>query len=148
MAFTFLSSTLQGSKRAAEVPLCAAISSAMLLYRLKATFTRDLHPFPTVHPACKYDYSLVTPTTGDNDTVSTDSVWHVEVAHAATTGSLLVRFGDWRGAATVWLIKPERSEWRTGAAKRDLVELLEYLCSPQCSHPYDGTVAGSVGLEP
>lgn len=125
----------------AEVPLCAAISSAMLLYRLRATFTLGLiFLVPPNRPAFKDDLGLITPMAGD--TVSTDSVWHVQIAHAAT--GLLVRFGDWHGAAAVWLKEPGRSEWKTGAAKRDLAELLEYLCSPKCMHPEDGIVAGTV----
>ncbi|GAQ79172.1 WD repeat-containing protein 90 [Klebsormidium nitens] len=132
----------EGSGSATEVPLCAAISSAMLLYRLRATFTLGnlILLVPTDHPAFKYDLTLITPMAGE--TLSTDSVWHVEVAHAAT--GLLVRFGDWRGAATVWLKEPGRSEWETGAAKRDLAQLLEYLCSRKCTFPEDGIVAGSV----
>lgn len=103
----------------------AVISSAMLQYRLCATFPLVLDCV-TWPPVDRYK-----------------KVWATYLTHKAS--NFQVCLGDLKGAATSW---PEQFVApKTQAEKQyieDLLELLTYLCSEQCPHTYDGCVAGSV----
>ena len=94
------------------------ISPALLLYRLIATFFGS--------PKCEDGHK---------------SIWEYNLIHKATNKS--ISFSEWKGAAGFWL--PETSYKKVDAEFRaDLIELMNYLISNECAHPYDNLVAGSV----
>jgi len=94
------------------------MSPALLLYRLIATF------FGT--PKCEDDYKMI---------------WRYNIIHKAT--GKLISFLEWKGAIGFWL--PDYDHKKLNAEfKNDLIELMNYLVSDKCAHPYDNLVAGSV----
>jgi hypothetical protein len=95
------------------------ISSALLLYRLLCI----LHaPVRVVEEPYK-------------------SVWWVTLKHKET-GAIL-QFGEWKGAAGTWTVYHDSKELPKSFAK-DMLALCNELAAPDCPHPYDGCVAGSV----
>jgi len=100
------------------IPMYKIMSPALLLYRLIATF------FGT--PTCEDGYK---------------SIWAYNLTHKATGKG--ISFSEWKGAIGFWL--PDyKQEQLTPEFKADLIELLNYLVSDECAHPYDNLVAGSV----
>jgi len=54
-----------------------------------------------------------------------------------------ISFSEWKGAAGFWL--PDTDSAKVNKElKADLIELMNYLISEKCAHPYDNLVAGSV----
>jgi hypothetical protein len=103
----------------------------MLLYRLLGVFSFSSgDDIPSPEP----------PLNIVNPSEPATSVWHTELVHGAT--GIVVRFGDYRGAAAVWL---DAKGGDVGSFGKDLVSLLELLCSEKCPHTYAGIVAGTVG---
>ena len=52
-------------------------------------------------------------------------------------------FSEWKGSPLL-RISPETVADAPAEFKRDMLELLDILCDPECPHPYDGVVAGSI----
>ena len=96
------------------------ISSALLLYRLLCL------------------YKATVETEGPEGYKCT---WWVTLKHNET-GELLT-FGDWKGAAGTWTRFHKIGELPK-SYRDDTLLLLNEICSPDCPHPYDGCVAGSV----
>ncbi|GAQ87580.1 hypothetical protein KFL_003620110 [Klebsormidium nitens] len=120
------------------VPLCAAISSGLFLYRLISVFTHDmtvgfkLAPNRTLADLPRF----ITP---PNPTIS---LWYTEIAHVGT--GHVVRIGEFRGAATVWSSSGTDAlgtQPEVAAVKEDLEWLLALICG-RCPHTYDGILAG------
>ena len=102
--------------------LYCTISSALLLYRLCATFP------------LKVDCSNID---------RYKCIWTVNLTHKAT--GFEAEFGEHKAAvlcAPGQIPPPVSAEQR--AFTEDLKQLVTYLCSPECLHTYDGCVAGSV----
>lgn len=100
------------------IPMYRLMSPALFLYRLLATF------FGSVHCADNYK-----------------SIWEYNIIHKHT-GKVL-SFSEHKGAIGFWL--PEYSYTQLHHQfKNDLIELMAYLASNECAHPYDNLVAGSV----
>lgn len=98
-------------------PLTHTISSSLLFYRLISVF--EINSCPPVSTAA-------------GDVVG---VWAITLE--CDSGKAV--FFDWHGLANV------RFDMGTSEDGMDLVrELLAFLCSNDCLHPYDGLVAGSV----
>ena len=106
------------SDKAKFIPMYRIMSPALLLYRLIATFFGS--------PKCSDGYK---------------SIWDYTIKHTATGKQL--NFSEWKGAIGFWL--PE-TDYRklTESFRNDLIELLNYLISDECAHPYDNLVAGCV----
>lgn len=96
------------------------ISSALLLYRLMCIFECN------VKSAGREGYKCM---------------WWITLKHKET-GEFL-QFGEWKGAAGIWTKFHSKDELPK-EYKRDVILLLNELCSQDCPHPYDGCVAGSV----
>lgn len=101
-------------------PLYQAIPSALMLYRLCSTFEGKVESYGSEGYKC---------------------VWAFAVKHKET--GEIIYFGEHKGATSFWT-KYYSAKDLDSAFKKDLVELLNYLLSPNCAHPYDGLVAGSV----
>lgn len=72
-----------------------------------------------------------------------ESLWYTELKDK--DAGLIVRIGDCRGAAAVWVAALDLAAGTVLAtAKEHLEDLLALICSPRCPHTYDGTVAGCV----
>jgi hypothetical protein len=103
-----------------DIFICQSIPSALLLYRLLCSFE------------CKVK------TAGPE---GYKSVWSVQLLHKSTHEYL--EFGDHKGGLTFWTrfidAKSAPNEFI-----EDLKELMNYLYSDECAHPYDGVTAGSV----
>lgn len=101
------------------------ISSELLLYRLACTFPA------TVHLLGQAGYK---------------AVWWVGVVHKS---GARVGFSEWKGASGFWsdfssMDDPRRGELPTPELLADLKDLIDYLVSDVCAHPYDGLVAGNI----
>lgn len=94
------------------------ISPALLLYRLIATFFAS--------PKCEDGYKMI---------------WHYNLTHKETGKQ--VSFSEWKGAIGFWVSDYAHTELNP-KFKADLIELMNYLISNECAHPYDNLVAGSV----
>lgn len=94
------------------------ISSALLMYRLCCLFPCD------VRVDGPEGYKLV---------------WSIYLKHKGT--NTYVGFSEWKGSPTFLMSET----LLTGTAfDEDWLALLNLLLDPNCPHPYDGTVAGSV----
>ena len=114
--FLFSSDWLHSDER--YLSIYRIISPSLLLYRLIATFFGN--------PVCQDGYK---------------SIWEYNLVHKATGKGL--SFSEWKGAAGFWV--PEGNSKQLNAEfKKDLIELMNYLISQKCAHPYDNLVAGSV----
>jgi hypothetical protein len=100
--------------------LFAVISSANLLYRLLCLYKA------TVESYGPDGYKLV---------------WTVSLKHKETGETLM--FGEWKGGSNMWT-RFHSHEELPESFNKDLLELLNFLCSTKVPHPYDGCVAGSV----
>ncbi|GAQ87573.1 hypothetical protein KFL_003620040 [Klebsormidium nitens] len=121
------------------VPLCAAISSGLFLYRLISIFTHDM-----MFDSCDFapNRSLADLPKFINPPNPANSLWYTEIAHVAT--GHVVRVGEFRGATTVWSVSGTDSlttETEVAAVKEDLEWLLALVCG-RCPHTYDGVLAG------
>jgi len=105
-----------GTKLALPTYLHHVISSALLLYRLNCLFV-IWNIFEDV-PRYK-------------------TLWWIVVRHKKTGKHLM--FGEYKGAAGLNYTCPMKPSF-----KKDTLELLNFLVSNECPHPYDKTVAGSV----
>jgi len=94
------------------------MSPALLLYRLIATFFGN--------PVCGDNYK---------------SIWDYNIIHKHS-GKLL-NFSEHKGAIVFWLPESRFTQLHHHF-KNDLIELMTYLSSSECAHPYDNLVAGSV----
>ncbi|GAQ78563.1 hypothetical protein KFL_000150150 [Klebsormidium nitens] len=113
------------------VPLCAAISSGLLLYRLLAIYGYEPNGNRPILPV------FVKPPN------PAESLWYTELKDRDS--GLIVRIGDSRGAAAVWIGGLDTAEVTDLAiANEHLKNLVALLCSPKCPHTYDGTVAGCI----
>lgn len=108
--------------------LSQVISSALLLYRCAATFDT------TIKTWGQKGYK---------------AVWHLNLLHKPT--GQRVGLGEHKGAAGFWTVHSSLEVVDNGQKEAipqtfldDIKELLEYLVSDVCAHPYDGLVAGSV----
>lgn len=100
------------------IPMYRLMSPALLLYRLISTFFGS--------PNCEDNYK---------------SIWEYNIVNKHT-GKVLT-FSEHKGAIGIWL--PEYSYTQLHYQfKTDLIELITYLSSNECAHPYDNLVAGSV----
>lgn len=116
----FFESTKHKGNRDKDLSMWQVISSPFLLYRLLTTFKA---PVETLGPE---GYKCI---------------WWITLKHKET-GEVL-SFGEWKGAAGIWTRFHSSTELPK-AFKRDTLEILNYLVSDTCAHPYDGLVAGSV----
>lgn len=100
-----------------QISIYKAIPSALLMYRLACTFKG------TFTSEGQEGYKVT---------------WQFTIKHKAT-GKFLT-FGEWKGGSLFWTdwFEPE------DPIRKDLLEILTYLVSDTCAHPYDGLVAGSV----
>lgn len=69
------------------------------------------------------------------------NTWWITLQHKETGEKLT--FGEWKGAAGTFTRFHAVKEL-PASYKKDTVALLNEICSPDCPHPYDGCVAGSV----
>jgi hypothetical protein len=100
------------------IPMYRMMSPALLLYRLIATFFGS--------PKCEDGYKMI---------------WHYNLTHKLTGKA--ISFSEWKGAIGFWI--PDYTHEKLNKEfKKDLVELMNYLVSNECVHPYDNLVAGSV----
>lgn len=102
-----------------HLSMSRVISSALLVYRLMCLF-------------------------GGPVTVESDRykcIWWVGLRHKGTDDVFML--GEWKGAAGIWTKYHKLQELKKEFAD-DILALLNKLCSEDCPHPYDGTVAGSV----
>jgi hypothetical protein len=100
------------------IPMYRLMSPALLLYRLIATFFGN--------PVCGDNYK---------------SIWDYNIIHKHS-GKLL-NFSEHKGAIGFRLPESSYTELHF-QFKTDLIELMTYLASNECAHPYDNLVAGSV----
>ncbi len=94
------------------------MSAPLLLYRLIATFFGA--------PECFDNYK---------------NIWSYTIKHIPT--GKLITFAEWKGAIGFWLKEVDHNKLPKDF-KKDFVELLNYIFSEECAHPYDNLVAGSV----
>ena len=114
--FIFSDKGLHGDER--YLSTYQIISPALFLYRLIATFFGS--------PKCEDGYKRI---------------WEYNLLHKETGKS--ISFSEWKGAAGFWL--PEYTYKKlTPQFRADLIELMNYLISNECAHPYDGLVAGGI----
>lgn len=99
----------------------AVMSSAMMLYRLICVFVQS-------------------PTVGSHDDFY-KSVWRFPLRHLPS-GEFITLL-DYKAGWTVNAMFTEVDQLPASLAN-DLLELLNFLISPDVSHPYDKTLAGSV----
>lgn len=96
-----------------------AISSALLMYRLACTFQGVMRVNSEGYK-CVWDFNIRHKETGE-----------------------IISFGEHKGGSSFWT--PYYSFDKVPKElQKDLLELLTYLVSDTCAHPYDGLVAGSV----
>lgn len=109
---------------------CSVISSALLLYRLACVFK------PIVSFDGPEGYKMV---------------WAACFRHVKSGQEIM--FYEWKGGITFGAraAKGKRKDGPyaytppTGKQfEADFLQLLNFLCSSECPHPYDGTVSGSV----
>jgi hypothetical protein len=100
------------------IALSQMMSPALFLYRIIATFFGN--------PKCGDDYKII---------------WTYNIKHKES-GKVL-QLSEWKGAIGFWLPETDHTKI-TKAFKADIIELMNYLCSNECAHPYDNLVAGSV----
>ena len=93
--------------------------SAMWLYRLACTFK------PIVEFHGPDGYKLV---------------WAASFEHKAT--GYVLHFYEWKGGFTLGATGEDTTT--NAKFKKDVLELLNYLASDTCPHPYDGTIAGFI----
>jgi hypothetical protein len=98
-----------------------AISEAHLLLRLLCCFGKA----PQVHPIDD-QYKCV---------------WSITVKHKETGETL--QFGSWKGAVGICHTTSSHKKL-PNPFLNDICDLVTYLCSPQCAHPYDNLTAGGV----
>lgn len=103
-----------------QLNIYEVISSALLLYRTLCLFKC------TVLSEGPEGYKLV---------------WEVALKHKESGEVLILR--EWKGAATIATSFSSHKQIPE-SFKKDLLALLTELCAPDCPHPYDGTVSGSV----
>lgn len=104
-----------------SVGLYGVISSADMLYRLACTFK------PIVSFEGPGGYKLV---------------WSAAFEHKSGAQIL---FYEWKGGCTFGARGKNGEIMPAGKGLlKDILELLNYLCSDTCAHPYDGCRAGSV----
>ena len=96
------------------------ISSALLLYRLICLYKAEVYTEGPEGYKC---------------------IWWITLKHKET-GEVLM-FGEWKGAAGIWT-RYHNSKELPASYKKDTLNLLNFLVSKTCPHPYDGLVAGSV----
>lgn len=122
-------SVTQAANHSDGVPLCAAISSAMMMYRVISlcSLRGDDDPWPARLDVAQPENS-------------SESVWHAEVKHKKSGAT--VRFGDYLGGAVVWLLTSGDRE-QSETLREDLTSLLQLLCSRRCPHT-SGCLAGCV----
>ena len=101
-----------------ELRPSSVISSALLLYRLCCLFD------------CQVDVE---------GPQGHKVVWSVYLQHKSSRH--YVGFSEWKGSA---LFRASKFPPTGTAFDEDWLDLLNLLLDPQCPHPYDGTVAGSV----
>lgn len=101
-------------------PMYQRIPSALLMYRIACTFTG------TIPIMGREGYK---------------SVWYFGLRHTPT-GEILM-LSEHKGGAGTWTRFRDNEELPEAFAA-DMLALTGYLCSANCAHPYDGTVAGSV----
>ena len=94
------------------------MSPALLLYRLIATFFGA--------PECSDGYK---------------QIWHYNLKHKES--GKIISFSEWKGAIGFWLPETDYKKL-TPIFRNDLIELMNYIVSNECAHPYDNLVAGSV----
>lgn len=115
-SFTFSDKSLYMDE--SYIPMYRIMSPALLLYRLISTFFGS--------PKCCDGYK---------------TIWEYTVKH--TESGKQMNFSEWKGAIGFWL--PEHTYTKLSEQFRsDLIELMNYLISNECAHPYDNLVAGSV----
>lgn len=114
--YLFSKDFLHGDER--YLSLYRIIPSALLLYRLICTFFGS--------PICYDNYK---------------TVWEYNLTHKETGKA--ISFSEWKGAAGFWMADTDSNKLDP-SFKQDLIELITYLTSNQCAHPYDNLVAGSV----
>lgn len=100
------------------IPMYRLMSPALLLYRLIATFFAA--------PVCYDNYKMI---------------WEYNIGHKATGKP--IQFSEWKGAIGFWVPEYDNEKLDT-QFKNDLIELMTYIISNECVHPYDNLVAGSV----
>jgi len=100
------------------IPFHQMMSPALFLYRIIATFFGS--------PKCGDNYKII---------------WEYTIKHKES-GKVL-QLSEWKGAIGFWLPETDHTKI-TKAFKADIIELMNYLCSNECAHPYDNLVAGSV----
>lgn len=122
------------------MPLCVAISSGLLLYRLLGIFYFNLGADSDSDESDKWSPDC--PLEVTNPANPKESIWHVDLVHVAT--GAVVRFGDDLGGATVWMLDEGRRGSRLIPLREHLEALLGIVCSGKSPHTYDGTVAGCV----
>lgn len=96
------------------------IRSPSLLYRLACTFPATVR------------------TTGAD---GYKSVWHLNVIHSS---GVRIGFGEHKGAAGFWSDFHSLEDIPSPELLADLKDLIDYLVSDVCAHPYDGLVAGNI----
>ncbi len=116
--FFFSKDYISHEKVSEFIPLYKVMSPALFLYRIIATF------FGT--PKCADSYK---------------SIWGYDLIHKASGKG--INFSEWKGAIGFWLPEPSHKVL-TAEFKADIIELMNYLASNECAHPYDNLVAGSV----
>lgn len=129
--------------------MSSVISSALLLYRLLCLFGSPAAQHAQLklpatiianrrilwdNPAVK-----VEPASGDDGHYK--CIWWFTLRHKKT-GEYL-ELGEWKGAPGIWT-KYHGADEMPKSFRQDTLLLLNELCSPDCPHPYDGLVAGSV----
>lgn len=115
-SFIFSSESLYDN--AGFISMYRIMSPALLLYRLIATF------FGT--PKCADNYKMI---------------WHYNLTHKLT--GKVISFSEWKGAIGFWIPDYDHAKLNM-KFKKDLIELMNYIISEECVHPYDNLVAGSV----
>jgi hypothetical protein len=121
------------------VPLCVAISSGLLLYRLLGIFYFNLAESDSDESD---KWSPERPLEVINLANPKESIWHVDLVHVAT--GAVVRLGDYLGGATVWMLDEGRRGSPLIPLREHLEALLGIVCSEKSPHTYDGAVAGCV----
>lgn len=100
------------------VPLYRIMSPALFLYRFISTFFAA--------PVCYDNYKMI---------------WEYNLVHKPSGKT--ISFSEWKGAIGFWVPEGKHTELKK-EFKADLIELLNYIISEECVHPYDNLVAGCV----
>lgn len=115
---TFLFQDKSSYDLSSFIPMYRIMSPALLLYRLICTFFNA--------PICYDGYK---------------TVWEYNLTHKQTGKN--VSFSEWKGAIGFWVADYTHTEL-SKEFKADLIELMNYIVSDKCAHPYDELVSGSV----